>query len=52
MRREELEAIRMVIEVNVEGSRRRGRPKKRWLDAFKSDMRTTGMYIDDVKDRV
>lgn len=40
--------------MNVKGSRDRGRPKKRWLDVIKSDMRTVGLcvYVDDVKDRV
>lgn len=40
--------------MNVKGSRDRERPKKRWLDVIKSDMRTVGLcvYVDDVKDRV
>ncbi|XP_050534488.1 uncharacterized protein LOC126901782 [Daktulosphaira vitifoliae] len=52
MRREELEAIRTVIAMNVEGRRGRGRPKKRWKDANECDMRTADVSVDDVGDRV
>jgi len=50
VRRENSEAVRMVMEMNVEG--RRGRPKKKWLDAFECDMRTAGVCVDDVGGRV
>lgn len=43
MRREKSEALRAVIEMNIEGSRIRRRPKKRWLDMIKNDMRTVGV---------
>lgn len=33
------------MEINAEGSRERGRPEKRWLDAIKSDMRTAGVCV-------
>jgi len=33
MRREETEAIRVIMRINVE--EKRGRPKKRWLDLIK-----------------
>lgn len=37
MRREKSEAVIMVMEMNVEG---RERPKNKWVDVIKSDMRT------------
>lgn len=45
MRRKKLEAIRIVMEMNVEKSRKRGRPKNRWLDAIKSDLRIAGVCM-------
>ncbi|XP_050541046.1 uncharacterized protein LOC126905416 [Daktulosphaira vitifoliae] len=47
MRREESEAVRTVIEMNFEGRRDRGRPKKIWRDAIECKLRTA-----DVGDRV
>lgn len=52
VRREKSEAIRTVMEMNVIGSRRRGRPKRRWLDAIMSGMRTAGVFVDVVGNRV
>lgn len=49
MKRRNREAGRTVKKIKGE---RRGRPKKRWLDAIGSDMRTVGTYINDVGDRV
>ena len=40
-----------VMEMNVEGKRERGRPKKRWIDGIESDMRTAGVMVRDVADR-
>ena len=50
-RREETEAVRVVMEMNVEGKRGRGRPKKRWIDGVESDMRIAGVRVRDVADR-
>lgn len=36
--------------MNLEGSRGRERPEKRWLNAINSDMRISGMSVDDVRD--
>lgn len=52
MKREKLEVIRMVMEMNVEVSRGRGRLKKRWLDAFKNDTRAVGVCVDGARDCV
>jgi len=38
--------------MNVEGRRGRGRPKNKWLDAIGCDMMTSGVCVDDVRDRV
>lgn len=46
MRRERSEAVKTVLEINVEGNRGRERPKKRWLDVIKG-----GVSVDDVRDR-
>jgi hypothetical protein len=34
MRREKINAVRVVIKMDVEWKRGRGRPKKRWLDTI------------------
>jgi len=34
MRRDETEAVRMVMKIDVEGKRGKGRPKNRWLDSI------------------
>lgn len=52
MRKEESKAVRTVIEMNVEGRRDRGRPKKRWRDAIECDLRTADVSVEDVGDRV
>jgi len=40
------------MKMNAEGRRGRGNPKKKWLDAIECDMRTAGVGVDDVGDRV
>jgi len=35
----------------VDGKRGRGRPKKRWFEVIECDMRMTGVYKEDTKDR-
>jgi len=49
MRREELEAVRTVMETNIEG--RRGRRSKKWVNTIKEDMRTAGVCVENVGDR-
>ncbi|KAL4135686.1 hypothetical protein QTP88_007282 [Uroleucon formosanum] len=51
MRREETSAVRVVMKINIEGKRERGRPKKKWLENIEKDMRVVGVCIGDVKDR-
>jgi hypothetical protein len=39
MRREENHVTRRMMNMNVEGWRGRGQPKKRWIDCVRQDMR-------------
>jgi hypothetical protein len=48
IRREETNTVRVLIKMNVEGKRRTGRPKKRWLDTIGNYMRFIGVCIEDV----
>ena len=37
--------------MKVQGRRKRGRSKRRWLDKIKDDIKETGLSADDVYDR-
>ena len=37
--------------MKVQGRRKRGRPKRRWLDKVKDDIKKKGLSADDVYDR-
>ena len=37
--------------MNVQGRRKRGRHKRRWLDKVKDDIKEKGLSADDVYDR-
>lgn len=52
VRREDSEARRRVMGMNVEKRRGRGRPKKKWLNTIECDMRTADLCIERVGDRV
>ena len=43
MRRDEEYVRKRVMGIEVQGSRRRGRPKKRWVDCVKDDLREKGL---------
>lgn len=43
MRRNEQEIIRAVIDWKLEGNRRRGRQRKRWLDVVEEDLIVLGV---------
>jgi len=50
IRRGETKALRVVMRMNVEKKRRRGRPKrKRLLDTIENDMRAVGVWLGDVQ---
>jgi hypothetical protein len=38
MRRDDSHVTRRVLSMNVEGCKRRGRPRKRWMDCVRDDM--------------
>ena len=51
MRRDQEYVGRRVMEMELPGKRRRGRPKRRFLDAVKEDMQEVGVKETDVEDR-
>ena len=51
MRREEHYAGRRVMVMKVQRRRKRGRPKRRWLDKVKDDIKEKGLSADDVYDQ-
>ena len=51
MRRDQEYVGRKMMEMELPGKRRRGRPKRRFLDAVKEDMREVGAKETDVEDR-
>ena len=50
-RREEDEDIRYVKEMKVAGRKKRGRPKRRWMDTINADLKRWGLESEDVNDR-
>ncbi|PZC72650.1 hypothetical protein B5X24_HaOG210780 [Helicoverpa armigera] len=51
MRRCETHATKSVLSMNVEGWRGRGRPRKRWIDCLKEDMKQKGVDVSMTSDR-
>ena len=51
MLREETHMTRSTLSMAVKGTRPRGRPKMRWLDRLKSDMRIYGINPEMATDR-
>ena len=51
MRREEHYVGRRAMEIKVQGIRKIERPKWRWLDKLKGDIKEKGLSIDEVYDR-
>ena len=42
---------RRMLEMELPGKRRKGRPKRRYMDAVKEDMRAVGVTEEDAEDR-
>ena len=51
MRRDQEYVERKMMEMELPGKRRRGRPKKRFLDVVKEDMKEVGVKEMDIEDR-
>ena len=51
-RREVEQDIRRVMEMEVEGNRGRGRPKRRWMDCVEKDMEVKRLTKEDAENRV
>ena len=43
--------VRIMLDVNIPGKRRRGRPNLRWKDACKRDMTEVGLKYDNTTNR-
>ena len=41
-----------MLEMELPGRRRRGRPKRRFMDAVKEDMQVVGVRIEDTENRL
>lgn len=52
IRRDESEALRMVMKINVVGNSGKESSKKKWLDTIENDMMIVSVREDDVKDQV
>ena len=52
MRRHEDYVGKRVMNMEVDGRRRRGRPKFRWKDRIHEDLREKGLNEDDAQDRI
>ena len=50
-RMKEEHIVRRMLDVDIPGKRRRGRPNLRWKDACKRDMTEAGMKEDNATDR-
>ena len=51
MRRDEEYVGKRAMGIEVQGSGRRGRPKKRWADCVKDDLGEKGLSGEEVYDR-
>ena len=51
LRREEHYVGRRAMEMKVQGRRKRGRPKRRWLDNVRDNMKENGLSGEELYDR-
>jgi hypothetical protein len=50
MQRDESHITKRVMTMNVDGHPSRGRPRKRWMDCVKDDMKTKGVSMETTSD--
>jgi hypothetical protein len=41
----------VIKKINIDGKRRRRRPKNRWLDTIENDIKAVGVCVRDVENR-
>ena len=51
LRRDEGENVRRVLDIEVDGRKKKGRPKKTWMECVRRSMKTRGLKIEDSADR-
>ena len=51
MRRDRDEAVKKVWDMQFQGRRPVGRPRKRWWDCIREDLTATGLHAEDAQDR-
>ena len=51
-RRDEEYIGKKVLDIELPGKRKRGRPKRRYMDGVREDMRVVGVSMEDVENRV
>ena len=51
-RRESGDIGRRMLEMELPGRRRRGRPERRFMDAVKEDMQIVGVRVEDTEKRL
>ena len=49
-RRDKEAEIKKVLELKIEGQRKRGRPVKQWIDVVEKDMKKRGVVQQDAGD--
>ena len=51
-RRDSRDIGRRMLEMELPGRRRRGRPKRRYMDAVKEDMQVVGVRVEGTENRL
>jgi len=51
MRRKDLKAVKIVIELSVERRRKRRERSKKWLNAIECDIRTVSVCVNNLGDQ-
>ena len=51
LRKSDDDWVKKCMDLEVEGKRERGRPRKRWTDVVGIDMKECGLILEDAEDR-